>query len=374
MGKRILVTGGAGFIGSFLVDKLIAKGHRVAVFDNLSPQVHPGGEPPAYLNPDAEFVKGDVLSRSKLLRALKDVEAVYHFAAAVGVGQSQYQIHHYVQTNVGGTAVLFDILANEKHAVQHVVIAGSKSSYGEGLYEHPARGKVRPPLRTEADIAGGRWEPRLPDSPDAPLKPLPTDETQCLNATNVYSQTKKDQEEYALMIGQVYNLPVTVFRFFNVYGPRQSLSNPYTGVAAIFMSLLKNERPPVIFEDGRQTLDFISVHDVAHACALAIEKPELTAGQVFNLGNGVPITVLELAQLLIKIYGKDLEPQVTGKFRKGDVRHCYADITKLVERLGYRPRVSLEEGLRELVEWSETVEAEDHFDAAREELAKRGLL
>lgn len=374
MPKRVLVTGGAGFIGSFLVDKLLGRGHTVRIFDNLTTQVHPGGNPPSYLNPGAEFVKGDVLSRSKLVRAIKDIDVIFHFAAAVGVGQSQYQVSHYVETNVGGTAMLFDILVNETHNVEHVFVAASKSSYGEGLYLHPTLGKVRPPLRREEDVVGNRWEPRLPDYPDDPLTPLPTDEDQHLNCTNIYSLTKRDQEEIAMMLGRLYRLPVTCFRFFNVYGPRQSLSNPYTGVTAIFMGLLKNGRAPVIFEDGKQDLDFISVHDVVAACLLAMDKPERSAYQVFNLGTGVPTPVLEVARMLARIYGKEIEPEVTNTFRKGDVRHCYADITRIRQELGFRPRVTLEEGLRELVEWSETADAQDNFDKARAELVNRGLL
>ena len=372
MGKKVLVTGGAGFIGSFTVDALLEKGYQVRVLDNLDPQVHPRGEIPRYLNKEVEFIQGDVRNYQQLKKTLKDMELVVHLAAAVGVGQSQYQIKHYIEVNIGGTANLLDIVVNTKNKVEKIVIAASMSSYGEGCYYCHKCGEVRPPLRTEEQLSDSRWELPCPHCQEA-LKPVPTPEPAERHCNSIYAMTKRDQEDMVLNIGKTYKIPVVALRYFNVYGPRQSLSNPYTGVAAIFMSRIKNDNPPVIYEDGLQTRDFVSVHDIARANLLALEAGDYHY-QAFNVGSGVPRTIEEVAELLASLYQKDVAPIITNKFRKGDVRHCYADISKIKSCLGFEPKMSFAIGMKELIEWAHEVEAEDRFDQAAQELAHKGLI
>ena len=369
---RILVTGGAGFIGSHLVDALVDRWFDVVIFDSLEPQVHPEGAPPPYLNRKAKFVHGDVRDAGQLKRVLDGVEVIFHEASAVGVGQSQYEIARYVGVNTFGTAQLLDLLVNTDHAVRKLVVAASMSSYGEGLYRCATCGPVRPPLRSAEQTRDGAWEPPCPKC-GGPLTPAPTGEDERLYCNSIYSQTKKDQEEMCLLVGRTYGLPVVALRYFNVYGPRQSLSNPYTGVAAIFLSRVKNDRPPVLYEDGLQTRDFIHVSDVVRANLLAMEKSEAD-GQVLNVGTGVPVTIRHVAETLCRACGKALTPHVTHQFRKGDVRHCYADLSRISRLLGFSPQVRFEDGMSELIEWSRSVEAWDGYDRARAELEAKGLL
>ena len=281
---KVLVTGGAGFIGSFIVDELLRRGHQVRIFDNLDPQVHPNSTKPAYLNPEAEFIQGDVRNIDALRNAMQGQEVIFHEAAAVGMGQSQYQIKHYVDVNTGGTANLLDLLVNTNHSVQKVIVAASQSSYGEGMCKSPALGGVKPDFRREEQLKNGRWEHECPKTGSV-MKPVPTPETASLDCRAIYAITKRDQEDMLLSIGSTYRIPCVALRYFNVYGPRQSLSNPYTGVLAIFMSRLANGKPPVIYEDGMQSRDFISVHDIVQANLLAMEKE--ANYEVFNVGSGV---------------------------------------------------------------------------------------
>lgn len=369
---RILVTGGVGFIGSFIVDELIKKGYEVTVFDNLDKQVHPTGRLPDYFNKKAKFIKGDVRDYDVLKSAVLSAEIIFHEASAVGVGQSQYEIKKYVDVNIGGTANLLNILVNEKHRVKKLLVAASMSSYGEGKYECGKCGIVRPELRTEDEMTGGDWEPKCPNC-KGNIKPVPTDENAKQNCNSIYAMTKKAQEDMCLMIGKAYGIPAVSLRYFNVYGPRQSLSNPYTGVAAIFMSRIKNDHKPVIYEDGLQTRDFVSVHDVVGANIIAMENDKADY-KTFNVGAGVPLTIKSIAEVLAKLYGKKIKPDITNKFRKGDVRHCYADIGDIKKVLGWEPKVSFEEGMRELIEWSRTAESVDKFDDAVAELKERGLV
>ncbi|MBI4575729.1 MAG: NAD-dependent epimerase/dehydratase family protein [Planctomycetes bacterium] len=371
----ILVTGGAGFIGSHLVDALLAAGHRVRVLDSLDPQVHPDGRPPEYLNPEAEYLRGDVRDGARLESALRGSEVVFHQASAVGVGQSQYRVHHYVDVNLSGTALLLDRLVNwtgPGERPRKLVVAASMSSYGEGLYRCAACGPVRPALRNEAQVEGGRWEPPCPRCGGA-LEAVPTPEEAACEPNSIYAITKRVQEEMVLLIGRTYGIPAVALRYFNVYGPRQSLSNPYTGVAAIFMSLLKNGRSPVVYEDGLQTRDFVHVRDVVHANLLAMDRPEAD-GKAFNVGGGRPRTIRGVAEDLAALLGVDRPPEVQHRFRKGDVRHCYADLERARSALGYEPRVGFREGMGELIEWSRTAEARDGFDRSLRELRERGLL
>ncbi len=369
--KSVLVTGGAGFIGSHLVDALLEEGYEVRVFDNLEPQVHREGKVPDYFNREAEFIRGDVRDREALSRALKGVEVVFHHAAAVGVGQSMYEIRRYVETNTLGSANLLDILANEKHKVERLVVASSMSIYGEGKYLCPHCGVIYPKLRPDEQLKEQRWEMRCPHC-GGEAKPEATDEDKPLYPSSIYAITKRSQEESFLCFGRAYRIPTVALRYFNVYGPRQALSNPYTGVAAIFSARILNGRPPVVYEDGLQSRDFIHVQDIVEATLLAMEKGDF---QVFNVGTGRPLTVLEMARILIeKLGGEGLEPQIVGRYRRGDIRHCYADITKIQKRLGFQPRVKFEEGISDLIAWVNREEAIDRFQEVEEELASKSLV
>jgi len=366
---HILITGGAGFIGSHLADALLRDGHAVRALDNLSPQVHgASAERPAYLDDDVELVRGDVRDRSTVRRALDGIDAVYHFAAAVGVGQSMYEIEHYTSTNNLGTAILLEELI--RRPVQRFIVASSMSIYGEGLYAREDGTITSAGERRLDDLRHGVWE--VHDEHGRPLRPLPTTEDKTPKLTSIYALSKFDQERMCLLIGRAYGVPTVALRFFNVFGTRQALSNPYTGVLAIFASRLLNGNAPLIFEDGRQRRDFVSVYDIAQACRLALEVPG-AAGRAFNVGSGTPYTIREVAALLSAILGKTIEPDICGKYRVGDIRHCFADISESREVLGYEPRVTLEDGLVELAEWLQDQAAVDRVEDASRELAARGL-
>ncbi len=368
---KCLVTGGAGFIGSHLGDALIEGGHEVRVIDSLVKQVHPGGKVPEYLNPKAEFIKGDVTSKDDLLQALEGVEWVFHLAGAVGVGQSMYEIARYTHANSYGTGLLLDLIVNTKNDVKKMMVAASKSSYGEGCYKCEKCGVVRPPLRGEKQLKKKDWEPKCPVC-GGELKVAPTPEEAEQKCTSIYAINKKNQEEMVLCTGRAYNIPAVALRYFNAYGPRQSLSNPYNGVAAIFMSRIKNGKSPLIFEDGKQTVDVVSIHDIKRATLQCMEKSEADY-QSINIGCGIPLSIAGIAETIAKVYGADIKPEITGQFRTGDTRHCYADISRAKELLGWEPKVSFEEGMRELAEWSKDAEAADNLDRAMRELKDKGL-
>ncbi len=369
---RVLITGGAGFIGSHVAEELLAAGHSVVLFDSLEPQVHPGRRPPDYLPRGARLIRGDVRRRTPLAKALRSMDAILHLAAIVGVGQSQYEIHRYTDVNVGGTALLLDILANEKHRVSRLVVAGSMSAYGEGAYDCTRCGRVRPAIRTARDVRGKRWEPRCPGC-RGPLRPRGTTEEDGFQSPSTYAITKATQESLVLNYGRTYGVSCASLRFFNVYGPRQALSNPYTGVAAIFLSRIKNGRPPVVYEDGEQTRDFVSVLDIARACRLAVEKEGAT-GVALNVGTGHAVSIRHVAETLARIEGSNVAPELTQAFRKGDVRHCFPDVSLAGRVLGYRPRIAFDQGMRDLVAWGRGAEAKDYFARADRELRRRGLL
>ncbi len=372
MKQSVLITGGAGFIGSFLVDELVKLGHEVTIFDNLESQVH-NGKIPEYINQKAIFVKGDIRDYNKLKSEVIKADIIFNFAARVGVGQSMYQVKEYVDTNELGTANLMHALANEEHDVKKVVVASSMSIYGEGSYKNPETGKIYHNVsRSLKQLKQGDFEVRDPETGEI-LEPIPTRETKPLVSDSVYAITKKNQEELTLNVGKAYGIPSVALRFFNTYGPRQSLSNPYTGVAAIFMSRIKNNNPPLIFEDGKQARDFVSVHDIVQACVLAMEKNSANY-ETFNVGTGKKTSIKEVAETLLKIYGSDIKPIINKEFRKGDIRHCYADISKIKSKLGYEPKIKFEEGMRELVEWSEKQEAKDLVANAYNELKEKKLI
>jgi dTDP-L-rhamnose 4-epimerase len=378
MGKtidRVLVTGGLGFIGSHVVDLLVEKGYEVKVFDNLEPQVHGEAKKlPDYFNRRAELLVGDMRDKEAVAKAVLDVDAVIHLAAAVGVGQSMYQIEKYVAYNTYGTANLLDVIVNKENSVKKLIVASSMSVYGEGKYECASCGVVYPSLRKEEQLMKRDWEPKCPNC-GASLKPLPTDEDKPLMPASIYAQTKKHQEEMCMLIGRTYGLPTVALRFFNVYGPRQALSNPYTGVCALFSNRILNNKPPYIFEDGLQTRDFVHVKDVAKAVLLALEKSDGDYMPI-NVGSGKPTSIIELAEILIKLYGRNVKPYVSYKYRKGDIRHCYADISRARRLLGYEPTIRLEEGLKDLVKWVEEHRwaAADLSDKAIRELEERKLI
>jgi dTDP-L-rhamnose 4-epimerase len=366
--KLVLVTGGAGFIGSHLADELLAHGYRVRALDSLDPQVHAGGERPAYLSPDVELVRGDVRDRDAVRGALDGVDAVYHFAARVGVGQSMYELADYQSVNAHGTGVLLEELLDRPPA--KLVVASSMSVYGEGAYAS-ADGTLLPAReRSRGQLARGEWEPRGPGGEE--LRPVPTPETKQPSLASIYALGKYDQERMCLIFGAAYGVPTVALRFFNVYGPRQALSNPYTGVLAIFASRLLNGKPPLVYEDGHQRRDFVAVADVARVCRLALER-DGADGRVVNVGSGRSVSVLEIYEELRLVLGSDLDAQVTGQSRAGDIRHCFADIGLARELLGFEPRVGLEEGLRDLAGWLEGEVADDRVDTAAQELASRGL-
>ena len=370
MSERVLITGGAGFIGSHLADELLSRGKNVRALDNLCSQVHGScAMRPEYLCPEVEVMRGDVRDADAVRRALRDVDCVVHLAARVGVGQSMYQIADYASVNQMGTAVLMEALIEQP--VQRLVVASSMSIYGEGRYRD-SQGQVHDDVERNVErLAVGDWDPRSADG--EPLEPLVTPEGKAPRLASVYALSKYDQERMALIVGAAYKIPTVALRFFNVYGPRQALSNPYTGVLAIFASRLLNGRPPLIYEDGQQRRDFVSVHDVATACRLALECPQ-AAGQVFNIGSGRSVTVRELAERLMQITGtQDVGLSITGEYRLGDVRHCFADMSRARQVLGYTPQVSLDEGMSELAAWLEGRVAEDSLEKAHAELSTRGL-
>jgi len=369
-GALVLVTGGAGFIGSHVANLLAESGARVRVIDALEAQVH-GAEPgfPAHLHADVERIEGDIRDPEALAKAIEDATHVCHLAAAVGVGQSMYEIEHYVDVNNRGTALLLEALIDRP--LQRLIVASSMSVYGEGLYRR--RGDkgaqyCEPPLRSREQLSEGRWEL---DSGDGVLEPVATPETKHVSPASVYALSKYDQEQMCLMFGSAYHVPTVALRFFNAYGPHQALSNPYTGVLAIFASRCLNRNSPLIFEDGMQRRDFVSVKDVARACQLALTTSAV--GQTFNIGSGEPRTVLEVARSVIDAVNAPVEPLVTGRYRTGDIRHCFADISKARRLLGYEPQVTFSDGLLELAEWLAGTPANDNFMRASAELDRRGL-
>lgn len=370
MKKNILITGGAGFIGSHLSDELLKAGYSVTILDNLSPQVHGNiSDPPSYISADVKFIYGDVRNPDHMEKALKDIDAVFHFAAAVGVGQSMYEIVQYTNTNNIGTAVLLEQLI--KYPIEKLVIASSMSIYGEGLYQREDGALVSGAERSIDQLKSGRWE--LMDEEGKILKPVKTPETKIPSLSSIYALSKYDQERMCLITGKAYDIPVTALRFFNVYGTRQSLSNPYTGVLAIFASRFLNNNAPVIYEDGNQMRDFVSVYDIARACRLSLETPESNQ-KVLNIGSGQPYTISRIASELSEVLGKkELQPVIKGKYRIGDIRHCFADISFAEEVLEYTPEVELKDGLAELAEWLSNQSADDRIDMANAELDKRGL-
>lgn len=374
--EKVLITGGAGFIGSHTTDLLTEHGYYVTVLDNLEPQVHGKNRKlPDYINKNTLFIYGNVLDRELLKKTIQEADTIIHLAAMVGVGQSMYQIEHYIDINTRGTANLLDVLVNTENNVKKLVIASSMSIYGEGKYHcEKCSTIIYPRLRSVAQLKKKQWNHSCPTCNSA-LISLPTDEEKPLLSTSIYAMTKRHQEEMCLLIGKTYGIPTVALRYFNVYGSRQALSNPYTGCAAIFTSRILNNKPPHIFEDGNQTRDFIHVKDIAKANLLALEHNNANY-QAINIGTGKPITIKNLAETLTKLYNKPkLKPHISNEYRKGDIRHCYADITKAQKLLNFKQTISLKDGLTELTEWGKTNgwDAVDLFEKALKELKERHL-
>ena len=367
---NILIIGGAGFIGSFLTDKLIELGHKVTILDNLIPQVH-NGKVPSYLNKKAKFVKGDVRDYKLLKKLVVKSDIVFPLAARVGVQQSNYEISEYTDVNILGMANLLDIVVNNKTSVKKILMTASMTSYGEGDCVCKKHGKVKPRLRDTSHLRKKDWSLYCSKCTNK-VDPIPTSEESPTNNNSIYALTKNTQEELLLRVGRMYKIPVVSFRCFNVYGPRQSLSNPYTGVTAIFISRLKNNNAPVVYEDGNQSRDFISVHDVVDALILGM-KSKKADYNIFNLGSGKMTTINQVAITLANLLNKKIKPEIGGNFRTDDIRHCFADNRKVKKVLGWKVKVSLKQGFDELIAWSENEEAIDEFEKAQKELKKKSL-
>jgi len=366
------VTGGAGFIGSHLCELLLKENFIVKVLDNLEPQVHGQISIPKSLPKGVEFILGDITDRQKIAEALEDVDAVIHLASLVGIGQSQYQIARYTNTNILGTAMLLDAIEKNKKKIRKLILASSMSVYGEGLSVSPSSSEeIRTTIRKEKALLEGNYFNYNLRNQEV-LEPVPTPESYPSFSNNIYALNKKHQEEYCLNFGKIHQIPTVICRFFTVYGKGQSLLNPYTGVASIFISQIKNRKSPIIYEDGLQTRDFINVLDVVDAILILLEKDGID-GEIYNIGSGEKTTILDLSRLLIKISGTEIEPKVTGKFRVGDIRHCFSDSTK-ISKLGFKCKVTLHDGLKELYEWSQEERNEDKSFVANQELEKRELL
>jgi dTDP-L-rhamnose 4-epimerase len=369
---KVLVTGGAGFIGSYVCDALLHGGHAVRVLDNLDAQVHgPERRWPDYLAAGVERQMGDVRNAGTVASALKGCDAVIHLAAAVGVGQSMYEIERYSSINVIGTAVLLEEIIKQQDHIGKLIVASSMSIYGEGAYRSPSGEISFPSTRPAEQLKRGQWD--LHDTSTDLLYPIPTSEDKPCKPESVYAINKRDQEELCLSVGKAYGIPTVALRMFNVYGARQALSNPYTGVVAIFSARLMNGQPPLIFEDGDQRRDFVQVEDVAQAYLRALESPAAD-GLALNVGSGRSISVRQIAEALARVLHVEVQPVVTGKYREGDIRHCFADISRIQQRLAWKPRWDMDSGLSALLEWLKSQKTEDHVKQAYGELEARGLL
>lgn len=374
--KKILITGGAGFIGSNLALKLIDKGYEITILDNLSEQIH-GSDPentsPLYnsIKDKVRFILGTVTSREDLEKAIADQDAIVHYAAETGTGQSMYCIEKYAEVNVQGTALMLDILVNQKNQVKKVIIASSRSIYGEGKYEHPELGLVYPSHRTENEMLAGDFEVKFHDNQT--LKLLPTSEDSKIHPSSVYGITKQNQEQMIMAVCPTVNIAPVAFRYQNVYGPGQSLSNPYTGILSIFSNQIRNNDGIKIFEDGKESRDFVFIDDVVDATIAGIENDEAN-GEVFNVGTGVAIDVMTVAKTLIDSYGIDVPVTITGNFRLGDIRHNFADLTKIKSRLGFEPKFDFAQGIKQFTDWVLQQDIQENkLNASLEEMKAKGL-
>jgi dTDP-L-rhamnose 4-epimerase len=368
----VLVTGGAGFVGSHLVDALLARGERVRVLDNLDLLAHPSGRPPEHLDPNAELIWGDLASPHDVKRALDGVDRVFHLGGVVGNGESMVNVRRAVESNSAGTAILLEAVIARRDRVRRVVVASSMVVYGEGTYRCPVHGCITPGMRAIEQLRRHDWEPRCPHCSGA-LEPVPAPEDGALRPTSVYGVTKRDQEELALVLGHAYGVETVALRYLNIYGPRQALANPYTGVAAIFAARILTGRRPIVFEDGRQIRDLVHVADVVAATLAAMDVSE-AAGQAFNVASGRRLRIAELARRIAAALGSELEPELSGEFRAGDIRHCFADTSKASALLGFDAQVAIETGIPELAGWVARQTIVERGDEAVAELRDRGLV
>ncbi len=374
---RVLITGGAGFIGSHIALKLIDKGYEVTVLDNLLEQIH--GADPVHTSPlycsikdKVRFFKGDVCDKALLEQALEDVDYVIHLAAETGTGQSMYEIKRYIDVNIGGTALLLDILTNTKHHVTRVVVAESRAIYGEGKYHCEKCGDVYPTERKDEDMAKGDFECHCPKC-GGRVTLVATTEDSAIHPSSVYGVGKQVQGQLVHMICKSIGIESVSFRYQNVYGPGQSLTNPYTGILSIFSTRIKNHKEINIFEDGKESRDFVFIDDVVDATIAGMEVPEAN-GHVFNIGTGVSTDVLTVAQTLSKHYGIEVPLQVTGNYRLGDIRYNYADITLAKRILGFQPKWTFDAGIKQFTEWVNRQELQtDKYEASLEEMKQKGL-
>jgi dTDP-L-rhamnose 4-epimerase len=369
--SAVLVTGGAGFVGSHLVDALLARGERVKVLDNLDELAHADGVP-RHLSPDAELLVGDLRNRADVERALTDVDRVFHLGGVVGNGESMMNVRRAVDANAGGTATLMEVALERRERLRRLVVASSMVVYGEGSYRCSEHGPAAPPVRSREQLRRREWEPRCPRC-GLELEPTPTSEDAPLRPASVYGITKRDQEELALVLGRAYGLETVALRYLGVYGPRQALTNPYTGVAAIFAARLLNGRAPLVFEDGRQLRDLVHVDDVVRATLAAMDAPR-ASGHAINVASGERVRILDLARRLAAALAPGIEPRVTEEFRAGDIRHCFADLTRARDLLGVEPERTLATGLPELAEWVARQTAHERGDGALAELRAHGLV
>jgi len=375
MNKTALITGGAGFIGSHLSELLVEEGWQVRILDNLHPQIHGAkAELPEYLDKsEIQFIKGDITNRNDVVKALKGVDIVIHLAAETGVGQSMYEIERYVNTNVRGTAVLLDAIVDSRYAIKKIILASSRAVYGEGKYRCRKCGIVYPESRGAEQIQSRQWEPVCPRC-QGMLNPLPTDEESPLNPQSVYAITKQTQEQLIRRFGKSYRIPFVILRYQNVYGPRQSLRNPYTGVLSTFAMRIMNNKPPLILEDGKQSRDFVYIYDAARATMLAVVDQQVQ-NEILNVGTGRRVTILEIAKLLLKEFGSQLEPRITGTGRVGDIRHCFADLSRIQNKLGFKPAYDIVQGIKDFASWVKKQPGiADLSKEANKELEERGLL
>ncbi|MDB5115754.1 MAG: nucleoside-diphosphate-sugar epimerase [Mucilaginibacter sp.] len=375
--KNILITGGAGFIGSNLALQLIKKGYNVTILDNLSPQIHgsdPATSSPLYINikNKVHFIRGTVTSKQDWEKALKDQEIVVHLAAETGTGQSMYLIQKYVDVNINGTAILLDLLANQKHRVKKVIIASSRSIYGEGKYKSVEQGIVYPEHRISADMDKGDFEVKYSGSKQ-PLELMPTDEESKIHPSSVYGITKQNQEQMIMTVCPTIGIAPVAFRYQNVYGPGQSLKNPYTGILSIFSTQIKNGNSINIFEDGKETRDFVYIDDVVDATILGVENNNANC-EIFNVGTGIATDIITVADLLIKNYGVNVPVNISGNYRLGDIRHNFADIKKIKLKLGFEVKFSFEKGIKNFTSWVNSQKIErDNYNSSINEMKDRGL-
>lgn len=375
-GNNILITGGAGFIGSNLALKLISKGYNITILDNLSPQIHgidPINTSPLFLSikDKVKFIEGTVTSKQDWHQALSGQDVIVHFAAETGTGQSMYEIQRYVDVNINGTAIMLDILANQKHNVKKIIIASSRSIYGEGKYKSAELGFVYPKHREAKFMDKQDFEVKYAGC--NALELVATDEESKIHPSSVYGITKQNQEQMIMTVCPTLGIAPVAFRYQNVYGPGQSLKNPYTGILSIFSTQIKNGNGINIFEDGKETRDFVYIDDVVDATILGIGKKEAD-GEIFNVGTGVPTNVITVANKLIENYGIEVPITITGNYRLGDIRHNYADLTRIENKLGYKPLYSFNEGIKKFTDWVNMQQIEtDNYSKSIEEMKNRGL-